>query len=200
MLTVLFLVGFKMIEIEVKVCARHAGVKPHLLGMGATEVKVELHEDVYYNAPHRDFGVTDEALRIRSMDGTSYMTYKGKKLDRLSKTREEFETAVEGEQARSILEALGFVRSGVVRKRREVLKLEDITICLDRVEGLGEFLEVETVADSNIDGHRDALFVLLEKIGIKKEASIRTSYLEMLMENQEESESKDGQEESELQI
>ncbi len=174
--------GFRMIEIEVKVRAKHADVKPLLFGLGAHEVKVELHEDIYYNAPHRDFGVTDEALRIRSMDDTSYMTYKGKKLDVLSKTREEFETSVDGGQARSILEALGFVRSGVVCKKREVLILDDITICLDRVDDLGEFLEVETVADSDIDGHREALFDLLEKIGVKKEASIRTSYLEMLMD------------------
>ncbi|SES75392.1 adenylate cyclase [Methanococcoides vulcani] len=171
-----------MIEIEIKVRADHGPVRDRILGMGALKIRTEDHLDVYYNAPHRDFAETDEALRLRSVNGGTRMTYKGRKLDSVSKTREEFETPVDGTAAKGILVSLGFFESGIVKKTRDIYRYDDITICLDSVEGLGEFVEVELVADSDIDSHRELLFEFLESIGIKKEASIRTSYLEMLME------------------
>jgi adenylate cyclase class 2 len=173
-----------MLEIEVKTRAGHLLIKEQLSVMGAVFVGVQHHCDTYFNAPHRDFATTDEALRIRSVNGRSVMTYKGKKLDTLSKTREEFETEVDGGTTRSILLALGFYESGIVRKTREVYKYENMTICLDKVEGLGEFMEVEIGAESDIEGHRKQIFSFLEKFGIGEEDSIRTSYLEMVLENQ----------------
>lgn len=171
-----------MIEIEVKARADHKRIRQLLRGMGAIPVGIEDHCDTYYNAPHRDFSKTDEALRIRMRDGSAVITYKGRKLDSVSKTREEFETPVEAESARNILLSLGFVESGVVKKRREVFKIEDFTVDLDYVEGLGEFVEIEIVADSDVDLHRKRVFEFMEKLGVKKEDSIRISYLEMLME------------------
>ncbi|NYT18954.1 MAG: class IV adenylate cyclase [Methanosarcinales archaeon] len=171
-----------MIEIEIKVRADHGPVRDRIVEMGALKVRTEDHLDVYYNAPHRDFAETDEALRLRSVNGGTRMTYKGRKLDSVSKTREEFETPVDGTAAKGILVSLGFFESGTVKKTRDIYRYGDITICLDSVEGLGEFVEVELVADSDIDSHRELLFEFLESIGLKKEDSIRTSYLEMLME------------------
>lgn len=173
-----------MLEIEVKARADHLPVKEQLSVMGAVFVGVQHHCDTYFNAPDRDFAKTDEALRIRSVDGRSVMTYKGKKLDTLSKTREEFETPVDGGTTRSILLALGFYESGIVKKTREVYRFENMTICLDKVEGLGEFMEVEIVAESNIETHRKQIFSFLANFGIREEDSIRTSYLEMVLENQ----------------
>jgi adenylate cyclase class 2 len=171
-----------MLEIEVKTRADHLQIKEQLSVMGAVFVGVQHHCDTYFNAPHRDFATTDEALRIRSVNGRSVMTYKGKKLDTLSKTREEFETEVDGGTTQSILLALGFYESGIVRKTREVYKYENMTICLDKVEGLGEFMEVEIGAESDIEAHRKQIFSFLEKFGIGEDNSIRTSYLEMVLE------------------
>jgi adenylate cyclase class 2 len=170
-----------MIEVEVKARADHQKIKRLLEGMGAQAIGIEKHHDTYYNAPHRDFAKTDEALRIRLRNGEAVLTYKGKKLDSVSKTRNEFETRVDGENARSILLELGFVESGVVKKTREVFEFDDLTIGLDSVEGLGEFIEVEIVADSDVDSHRARLFRFLEKLGIREEESIRKSYMELLM-------------------
>jgi adenylate cyclase class 2 len=173
-----------MLEIEVKARADHRQVKEQLSAIGAFFVGVQHHCDTYFNSPDRDFAKTDEALRIRSVDGRSVMTYKGKKLDTLSKTREEFETPVDGGTTRSILLALGFRESGVVRKTRKVYRYENMTICLDKVDELGEFMEVEIGAESDIEGHSKQIFSFLEKLGIGEEDSIRTSYLEMVLENQ----------------
>ncbi|SFM70188.1 class IV adenylate cyclase [Methanolobus profundi] len=172
-----------MIEIEVKARAEHQQVKELLTGMGAVLIGVQHHCDTYFNAPHRDFGETDEALRIRSVDGRSVMTYKGKKLDTVSKTREEFETEIDGGNTRSILLALGFYEAGVVKKTREVFRYENMTICLDNVGSLGEFIEVEITAESDVEIHTKDIFLFLAKLGIGEEDSIRTSYLEMVLLN-----------------
>ncbi|MEA1985195.1 MAG: class IV adenylate cyclase [Euryarchaeota archaeon] len=173
-----------MIEIEIKARADHQQIKKRLEDLHASPIRVEDHIDTYYNAPHRDFGVTDEALRIRSVNGGSVLTYKGKKLDSVSKTREEFETPVDGAATRSVLIALGFVESGVVRKTREILEMNDMTICLDSIKGLGDFVEVEILSEGDIEIGRDQLFAFLSILGIKKEDTIRRSYLEMLMDDE----------------
>ncbi|MGB3907911.1 MAG: class IV adenylate cyclase [Methanomethylovorans sp.] len=173
-----------MIEIEVKARASHIFLRERLAAMGAKPEGIQEHLDTYYNSPVRDFSITDEALRIRSVNGRSVLTYKGKKIDPVSKTRPEFETEVDGDNARSILIALGFIESGTVYKKREVFSYQDMTIALDSVEGLGEFIEVEKQADHNIDDHCDEIFAFIEKLDIRKEDSIRTSYLEMVLENE----------------
>ncbi len=170
-----------MLEIEVKARADHRQTKELLIKMNAELIGVQHHQDTYFNAPHRDFEDTDEALRIRSVNGISVLTYKGRKLDAISKTREEFETEVDGSSALSILIALGFLESGVVKKKREIFKYKDIIVCLDKVDSIGEFIEVEICADSDIKKHRDRIFDFLKHLGIKEEDSIRTSYLEMLL-------------------
>ncbi len=173
-----------MIEIEVKVRASHSLLREKLAIMGAKPEGIQKHLDTYYNSPLRDFSTTDEALRIRSVNGRSVLTYKGKKLDSISKTRPEFETEVDGDSARSILVALGFFESGVVRKKREIFSWQGMIIALDSVEGIGEFIEVEKQAETNIEEHRNQIFEFLESLGIRKEDSIRTSYLEMVLEKE----------------
>lgn len=175
-----------MIEVEVKVRAEHARIRSFLEASGAEKVKVEEQSDIYFAAPHRDFAKTDEALRIRTLNEKSILTYKGPKLDAVSKTRKEFETFVDEENATLILHALGFSEAGTVRKVREVYRVGEITVCLDSVEGLGEFLEVEIVVgvESELEASRTRLFEFLAKLGLGESDSIRTSYLELVLEKQ----------------
>src|SRR5688500_13000058 len=79
--------------------------------------------DAYFNHPSRDFAVTDEALRIRSVGERNLITYKGPKLDRRAKTRREVEVpigdgATTAAQFSEVLTPLGFRLTAVVRKRR----------------------------------------------------------------------------------
>ncbi len=170
-----------MIEIEVKVRADHSKARSILKNIGAVKLGVESQSDIYFAAPYRDFAKTDEALRIRSLDGQAVLTYKGPKLDGISKSRKEFETPVEEAATIKILRALGFSEAGVVRKQREIFSAGEITICLDLVEGLGEFLEVEIVAEKDLENSRAKLFELLKQFGAGEKDSIRTSYLEMIL-------------------
>jgi adenylate cyclase class 2 len=173
-----------MIEVEVKVRADHEKIRPILKKIGAAKSKVETQSDTYFAAPHRDFAKTDEALRIRLEDGKSVLTYKGPKLDGVSKTREELETPVDEVIFTRILHALGFSEAGKVRKNREFFKAGEITVSLDAVEGLGEFLEVEIMAENekDLETSRHKLFDFLKQVGFEEKDSIRTSYLEMVLE------------------
>ena len=71
-----------------------ARVERILLERGATLSKDCDQVDEYFNHPCRDFAVTDEALRLRK-DPDGKMTYKGPKLDRTTKTREEIEMDID---------------------------------------------------------------------------------------------------------
>ncbi len=111
-----------MIEVEVKAHVNDfKEIKDKLSSIGAREVRTEYQEDVYFNAPHRDFAQTDEALRIRKVTNKNgseiILTYKGAKLDELSKTREEIEVNIGNvENTKLILEKLGFKPVRPVKK------------------------------------------------------------------------------------
>jgi adenylate cyclase class 2 len=145
--------------------------------------------DVYFNGAGRDFRRTDEALRLRSVrrlpDGPreSLLTYKGPKLDQVSNARTEYETAVsDGETAEKLLEALGYRPLAVVDKVRRTYRMEDVTLCLDEVEGLGGFLELEILVPAE-EGREEAvcrLLALLDGLGISRDRLSRRSYLELL--------------------
>lgn len=173
-----------MIEVEVKVRADHSKIRPVLIEMGASKIGVEEQSDIYFAAPYRDFAKTDEALRIRSLGGQAVLTYKGPKLDKVSKTRIEIETPVDGTAAAKIFHALGFMEAGAVLKKREIFRVGEIIVCLDTVEGLGEFLEVEIDVpdEKDLESSRVKLFEFLSKFGMNERDSIRISYLEMVLE------------------
>jgi len=173
-----------MIEVEIKVKADHKKALSILKKIGATKIKFENQSDTYFAAPHRNFSKTDEVLRIRSLEDQAVLTYKGPKLDGISKTREELETPVDGVTAKRVLNALGFSEAGVVTKKREVFNVGEIIVCLDAVENLGQFLEVEIITNNEkfIETSRRKLFEFLKQFGFEEKDSIRKSYLEMIHE------------------
>jgi len=192
-----------MYEVEVKVPADHAAVRERLDALGADPVNAVEQEDTYYDAPHREFAETDEALRVRretvhglgeetaetaeDADAFAELTYKGPLVEAESKTRREIETEVEeGEAAGDLLSALGFDPAATVRKERERFALDGYTVTLDAVEGLGEFVEVETEVpdEESVEAAREAAFEVLEKLGLDSDDQIRTSYLGLLLEQE----------------
>jgi len=175
-----------MIEIEVKARVDDARkMERAIIAMGATPIGIQDQADTYYNAPHRNFEKTDEALRIRVEDGDAFLTYKGPKMDTVSKTRQEFQTRIkEPETMGNILSSLGFFPVATVTKRRKNYRLGDFLIALDAVRNLGDFIEVEiSVKDTkNYEEKIESIFKFMEKLGISRESSIRKSYLEMMLE------------------
>lgn len=176
-----------MYEVEVKVPVSLDAVRGRLADVGADHRETVSQLDTYYDAPHRDLGTSDEALRVRTErrneSTRTLLTYKGPLADNRSKSRREIETVVEEESAlTTLLEELGFEPVATVEKDRERYRLDGYTVALDCVRDLGEFVEVETEA-SNIDPARDGAMAILERLDIDPRDRIRTSYLSLLLDD-----------------
>ena len=177
-----------MYEVELKCRADHDALGERL-DARATRRQTITQTDTYYDAPHRDFAETDEAVRVRvererNDEPTAKLTYKGPLLDAESKTREEHETAVADEEAaRGLLDGLGFEPAATVEKERTAYALDGYTVTLDLVTGLGEFVEIETEVETEaeIPDARDRARDLLDELGVDTDETIRTSYLGLLL-------------------
>ena len=159
--------------LEVELKAPCVGAEDKVKGLGAVFLKSETQEDTYYRHPGRDFKATDEALRIRRTDKL-VLTYKGPKRESDLKVREEIEFNVP-EDAFTLLERLGFSKAFTVRKTRKTYEINNLTVCCDDVEGLGEYVEVE----SKDPGDHDAIMELIQRLGVGDKATTRT-YSELL--------------------
>ncbi|HMK53172.1 MAG TPA: class IV adenylate cyclase [Methanobacteriaceae archaeon] len=176
-----------MIEVEVKAHAKDLKVvTQHLKTLGAVFIKEEHQEDLYFNAPHRDFAQTDEALRVRNVTDeegkTTFITYKGAKMDQLSKTRVEVEVGVEDPVKSAIIfENLGFRPVATVKKDRTIYSFQDLIITLDRVDGAGDFVEIEKDMQEGTDYQEalDHIFAVYTQLRID-DGFERRSYLEIL--------------------
>lgn len=113
-----------------------------------TPARVEEQEDRYFET-----GGTGAALRIRREGERACVTLKRAftEVDGL-RAREEYEPSIEPTEVplwETIFEALGFARGLVVSKRRETYRPEEgLVIALDRVAELGDFVEVEIIAEA----------------------------------------------------
>ena len=133
-----------------------AATRKRLNELGAVYVKQEVHRDTYLRHPSRDFRATDEALRIREVDGVPFITYKGPRLAGPIKIRPEIELPMMPGTADDWLKIwghLGFVIALTVPKTREVYtfanRSRSLTITLDHVESLGYFAEVERIVNDS---------------------------------------------------
>jgi len=176
-----------MIEVEVKAHATNLDeIEEKVIEIGASRMGEEYQEDLYFNAPHRDFAQTDEALRIRKTKSENsektYITYKGPKMDELSKTRKEIEVAVEDpSNVAEILQNLSFRAVAMVRKNRTIYTLDELIITLDQVHGVGDFVEIEkeTAEGEDTEEALNQIFATYSKIGIENGFE-RSSYLELM--------------------
>jgi len=167
-----------------------AGLRAKLTDLGAVFGDRIMQCDAYFNHPARDFAISDEALRIRSVGDENAITYKGPKLGGGVKTRREIELPIgagqsTAEQLGEVLVLLGFRPTAVVEKRRTPgnLTVEGVTyeLALDEVEGIGTFFEVELVVD---DAERELaqsrIRALQAKLGLENVEP--RSYLRMVLE------------------
>lgn len=177
------------LEIEVKARASSLEEVQKILGtVGAVYVDEVTQEDTYFNHPCRNFEETDEAVRIRVSNNYSYLTYKGKKVDLESETRDEIEVRIEDcNRGKEILENLGFAVVGKVTKIRKVYTLDEFTVCLDIVDRVGTFVEVEAYMEGEpepfcYEALRDKALNLLDALHLTERE--RKSYLELLLEQE----------------
>jgi len=180
-------------EIEVKYrSVDHFRLRQLLAELAARPSSDDEQEDFYLNHPSRDFAQTNEAFRIRRIGTENRITYKGPRRPGPTKTREEIELGfTEGLEAYQDLTKLfghlGFRHVATVKKRRSSFEFTqdgiEIVVGLDRVDGLGDFAEVEAIAsnDAEIPAAQLAILSLARVLGLT-EIEPR-SYLRMVLES-----------------
>lgn len=173
-----------MREIEIKARVESLDTIREALKQRSVAVSVAVH--------HRDvvWGIAGELsatgapwlrLRAETKDGsTRYLfTLKrsaeaGRQLDSI-----EHETEVSDPKAvEGIVRELGFVQYSDITKTRQKAQSGDIEICLDTVDGLGEFIEAEILTNEAADFQQitDELWTLLERLGASREDEVEDGY------------------------
>jgi len=183
-----------MFEVELKFPVdSHDTLRQRLGTLKVTSQSSSGHCDEYFNHSLLDFATQDIALRIRSRHnhaGQSVLTYKGPNLDGRAKVREEIELTLaseEKEKFRQMLFGMGFHSVAAVNKKRDsssvVFDGRNVEVCLDDVEGVGTFVELEIVVEdkAQIDAAKQHLEKLAKEFGISAPPTT-VSYLEMLLE------------------
>ena len=166
-----------MREAEAKIrvdCSRFDELRGVLRGKGYRLEGRVREDDVYYQHPCRDLMRSDEALRLRYSGGRMVLSYKGPRSGGRLKVREELEARVEGPLG-LILERLGFRESVRVGKSREVYRGDRVKVFLDTVDGVGCFIEVESLT-----GDPMHVSEALKELGLDKEEVVYESYAEIV--------------------
>lgn len=125
--------------------------------------------------------VNTPVLRIRQQTPRKILlTYKHIRGEELDKQEHEVEIS-DADEMEKILKFSGFYEIVKFTKRRRKCKFGDYEICLDEVEGLGNFIEIEKLfADgkSDTDGRaaQAELFGFLRRLGAKEQDKVLQGY------------------------
>ena len=151
-----------MIEVEIKLpLFRRSITERALTDCGFKAGNLVKESDFYFTSDFHDF-----------------------KLDTVSTTRKELETRIEdADIAREILISLGYKKLYPVTKLRQYYHKGRMTACVDQVESLGSFLELEILVDSpeQKESALQSIEALLLDMGSSLKETTRKSYLSMLL-------------------
>jgi adenylate cyclase, class 2 len=165
-----------MREIEIKLRAENFGeLKKKLKDKGCVLSEPISQHDVIYSFQNStdEFVQAKEGnniLRLRHLKDTTQFNLKQQRSSEMDNL--EYETDVKDPEAmHKILLALGWTPVVEVKKLRQKGKLGGYEICLDQVETLGTFVELEKLAEEDADPSRvrEELFAELESLGLSRQ-------------------------------
>lgn len=163
-----------------------------------------VESDEFFRCDALGFPDEGKTLRLRRRGTYLAATFKGPRLDDATKSREEIELplATPSSEDSAIRDALverrredwsrffrslGFVPAATVEKTRRrglaVFDGRNFEISLDRLDGVGVFTELETIApEGDFEAARRAVQALAERLGLRD--SIAKSYLALKLERE----------------
>lgn len=144
--------------------------------------KVINQKDVTYEATLEHDDPNWNIFRIRKQDDILILTMKHKASTR-KRDNYEYETVVANEhETVKILNRLGYKFAVEVNKKRRTARYKDLELCLDEVDKLGTFVEVERLIDNDadVDKVQDELWTLLIQLGVGPEDRIYQAYDTMM--------------------
>lgn len=167
----------KEVEVKIKV-ADYNYILVELKKLGCVVNDPISQEDRIYLPNGIDFTeiTTDtNVLRIRKENDKFLLTLKRNSQEALVKIEEE--THIEDPiRMHEILTYMGYYKAADVKKQRIKCKYKDMEICLDEVEGLGKYIEVEEVTSGDPIKAQEEMLSFLRKIGVNVEEQVFFGY------------------------
>lgn len=123
-------------------------VQVRLQDLHAEFIALQDQQDLYCDNAQHHMVMQDKCLRIRiettDKKTRCFITFKGPKQQANVKCRQEIELPVpDPDQAKVLLQGLGYDQKLIVHKLREVWSYKNCLIGLDQVTNLGSFVEIE---------------------------------------------------------
>ena len=125
----------------------------------------------------KDFRTNDVFLRIREKNGPKYLfTIKKRMSNDLDAI--EYETAISSkEEMEQAILLMGYKEAIRVNKVRVITNYQGNEICIDDVEGLGAFIEMEKLTEKgDSEKIQTELFEFFKTLGIKPEDRVLSGY------------------------
>ena len=121
-------------------------------------------------------------LRVRKENNKIELNYKKQSKKKMESEEIEFEVS-SYELANQFLKALGYLPWVEVNKKRRYSNYKEYNICIDEVEKLGSFVELEILVDKdNKEDYELALLEVAKKLGINPDKRINSHYDTMISE------------------
>lgn len=166
----------KNIEIEIQVKLQKTKPLIDFLKKNAKLIGTQRQIDKYFTPKHRDFLAkkkVNEWLRLRSSEKGGSINYKNWKYDETGRSHhcDEYETKVESlDSLENIFAALDHKEICRVDKTRTIYKYKNYEISIDKVKGLGQFVEIEFLGETNKKPAEvtNEMISFLKKLGIGK--------------------------------
>lgn len=128
-------------------------------------------------------------VRVRNSNGVITLTLKKRVISENELIKLEKEVVVSDKQkAIEIVDHMGFHEVVRVEKTRIECEHEEMTICIDNIVGLGNFIEVEKLSENEKEEEiQDYLFNFLQSLGINSEDRVTKGYDTLIYEKSVES-------------
>ena len=116
-------------------------------------------------------------IRIRQQNGTTIFTLKRPGVNELDTAIEEEVTVSDAKTLDRMLKLLEYRPILEVHKTRAKAQHQGMEICLDQVEGIGTFIEVERLVEQgDAEAIQEELFQFLESLDITRENRVTRGY------------------------
>ncbi len=125
----------------------------------------------------------DHFVRIREKSDGRYILTIKKPLSKLVLTKAEHETEIkDAKELEQALFLMGYQIANKVVKMRRTGHVGEFEICIDEVEQLGSFIEIEKKSDGDVDLVRKELNDFLSSLGVAPENEVHKGYDIMALE------------------
>jgi adenylate cyclase class 2 len=178
-------------EIEVKAKLRDkATTLKKLTDLGCDFSDVKTQDDMVWvskTGSLEDFLSNNVFLRIRVQNGEKVIltakSPKGKSGNESLVKREHEVVVSSADEARNILSLMGLQEAVRVFKKRQTAEYDGYEICLDEVEGLGSFVELEKMADeAGAAQIQKEMLDFLLTLGVSPEDQVKKGYDILMLE------------------